>query len=149
MINETLLNALQARMRKLLEVGSTYATRNIELRAAVARARLPDASETAEEAAAVRESAQLADEVRALRDHINDFSRGGQDLVLVAGLKEELSELENQRREIDRQIEHLRTHRHETLENAIRELDSAEQKHRRIADEAMRLREHIETLSHG
>ncbi len=149
MINETLLNALQARMRKLLEVGSTYATRNIELRAAVERARLTDASETAEEAAAVRESAQLADEVRALRDHINDFSRGGQDLVLVAGLKEELSELENQRREIDRQIEHLRTHRHETLENAIRELDSAEQKHRRIADEAMRLREHIETLSHG
>lgn len=149
MISETLLRALQERMRKLSTESSAYAVRDAELRAAVERARVTDAAESAREAVAVGESAQLADEVRALRDHVNDLSRGGQDLVLVAGLKEELSELEEQRREIDQQLEQLRSHRHQALENAIRELESAEQQHRHIADQAMRLREHIEKLSHG
>ena len=149
MISETLLRALQERMRKLSEASSGHAVRDAELRAAVERARLTDASETAREAAAVRECERLLDEIKELRDHINDLSRSREDPVLVSGLKEELTELETRRLESDQQLEQLQAHRHETLENAIRELESAEQEHRHIADQAMRLREHIEKLSHG
>jgi len=149
MISETLLRALQERMRKLSEASSGHAVRDAELRAAVERARLTDASETAREAAAVRECERLLDEIKELRDHINDLSRSREDPVLVSGLKEELTELETRRLESDQQLEQLRAHRHETLENAIRELESAAQEHRHIADQAMRLREHIEKLSHG
>ena len=149
MISETLLRALQERMRKLSGASSAYAVRDAELRAAVERARLTDASETAREAAAVREAEILLDEIKELRDHVNDLIRVREDPALVSGLKEELTELESRRLEIDQQLERLRAHRHETLENAIRELDSAEQEHRHVADQAMRLREHIEKLSHG
>jgi hypothetical protein len=149
MISETLLRALQERMRKLSGASSAYAVRDAELRAAVERARLTDASETAREAAAVRESEILLEEIKELRDHVNDLIRGREDPALVCGLKEELTALESRRLEIDRQVEQLSAHRHETLENAIRELDSAEHEHRHIADQAMRLREHIEKLSHG
>jgi DNA repair exonuclease SbcCD ATPase subunit len=149
MISETLLRALQERMRKLSGASSAYAVRDAELRAAVERARSTDASETAREAAAVRECERLLDEIKELRDHINDLIRGREDPALVSGLREELTELESRRLEIDQQLEQLRAHRHETLENAIRELGSAEQEHRHIADQAMRLREHIEKLSHG
>jgi chromosome segregation ATPase len=149
MISETLLRTLQERMRKLSEASSGHAVHDAELRAAVERARLTDASETAREAAAVRERERLLDEIKELRDHINDLSRSREDPVLVSGLKEELTELETRRLESDQQLEQLRAHRHETLENAIRELESAEQEHRHIADQAMSLREHIEKLSHG
>jgi hypothetical protein len=149
MISETLLRTLQERMRKLSEASSGHAVHDAELRAAVERARLTDASETAREAAAVSDCERLLDEIKELRDHINDLSRSREDPVLVSGLKEELTELETRRLESDQQLERLRAHRHETLENAIRELESAEQEHRHIADQAMRLREHIEKLSHG
>jgi DNA repair exonuclease SbcCD ATPase subunit len=149
MISETLLRALQERMRKLTGTSLTYAVRNAELRAALERARLTDATETVREAEAVRESERLMEEIKELRDHINDLIRGREDPALVSGLKEELTELESRRREIDQQIEDSRSHRHEALENAIREFESAEQEHRHIADQAMRLREHIEKLSHG
>jgi hypothetical protein len=149
MISETLLRALQERMRKLSGASSAYAVRDAELRAAVERARVTDASETAREAAAVRESEILLDEIKELRDHVNNLIRGRADPALVSGLKEELTELESRRLEIDRQLERLRAHRHETLENATRELEFAEQEHRHIADQAMRLREHIEKLLHG
>ena len=149
MINETLLRALQERMRKLTEASSTYAVRNAELRAAVERAKLTDAEEAAQEAAAMEESAQLAGEVRALRDHVDQLLRDRADRELVAGLQEELSELENKRAGLERRVEELRSHRHRVLEDATRELESAEQQHRHIADKAMRLREHIENLAHG
>ncbi len=149
MISETLLRALQERMRKLSEASSGHAVHDAELRAAVERARLTDASEAAREAAAVSDCERLLDEIKELRDHINNLSRSREDPVLVSGLKEELTELETRRLESDQQLERLRAHRHETLENAIRELESAEQEHRHIADQAMRLREHIEKLSHG
>lgn len=42
MISETLLRALQERMRKLTDASSKYAVRDVELRAAVERARLTD-----------------------------------------------------------------------------------------------------------
>jgi hypothetical protein len=136
-------------MRKLSGASSAYAVRAAELRAAVERSRLTDASETAREGAAARECEILLEEIKELRDHVIDLIRGREDPALVSGLKEELTELESRRLEIDQQLERLRAHRHETLENAIRELESAEQEHRHVADQAMRLREHIEKLSHG
>ena len=149
MINEKLLRALQERMRRLTGTSSTYAVRSAELRAALERARLTDAVEAVRETEAVSESERLAEEIKELRDHVNDLLRSRGDPALVSGLKEELVELENRRREIDQQIEQSRSRRHQALENAIRELEFAEQEHRHVADQAMRLREHIEKLSHG
>ncbi len=148
MQSETLLRALQERMRKLTDASSAHAVRDAELRAAVERARMTEAAEAAQEAAAVAESQQLADEIRALHDHIDNLVRGREDPVLVEGLKEELSELENRRSDIEQRIEQRKSHRHEVLENAVRELESSEQQHRQVADQAMRLREHIEKISH-
>lgn len=149
MISETLLRALQERMRKLTGASSTHAVRNAELRAALERARLTEATEALRETESVREGERLVEEIKELRDHINDLLRSPEDPALVSGLKEELAELEARRREIDQQIEQSRSHRRDALENAIRELESAEQEHRHVADQAMRLREHIEKLSHG
>jgi chromosome segregation ATPase len=149
MISETLLCALQERMRKLTGASSTYAVRNAELRAALERAKLTEASEAVRETEAVQESERLVEEIKALRDHINDLLRSREDPALISGLTEELAELEGRRHEIDQQIEQSRSHRHDALENAVRELESAEQEHRHVADQAMRLREHIEKLSHG
>lgn len=149
MINERLLRALQERMRKLTGTSSTYAMRNAELRAALERAKLTEATEAVRETEAIRESKRLMEEIKELRDHINGLLRSREDPALVSGLEEELAELENRRGEIDQRIEQSRLHRHEPLENAIKELESAEQEHRHVADQAMRLREHIEKLSHG
>jgi len=149
MINEKLLRALQERMRRLTGTSSTYAVRSAELRAALERARLTDAIDAVRETEAVGESERLAEEIKELRDHVNDLLRSRGDPALISGLKEELVELDNRRREIDQQIEQSRSRRHEALENAIRELEFAEQEHRHVADQAMRLREHIERLSHG
>jgi hypothetical protein len=149
MISETVLRTLQERMRKLLDASAAYAERDAELRAAVERARLTDPSETARESAAASESERLIDEKQNLQDHINDLIRSGQDPALISDLKEELAELESRRGETEQQIELSRSYRQSTLENAIRELEFAEREHRRVADQAMRLREHIEKLSHG
>jgi len=149
MISETLLRALQERMRKLTGASSTYAVRNAELRAALERARLTEATEAIRETEGIRESERLMEEIKELRDHINALLRSREDPALVSGLEEELAELEGRRREIDHQIEQSRSHRHDALENAIKELESAEHQHRHVADQAMRLREHIEKLSHG
>ncbi|MFZ1121124.1 MAG: hypothetical protein WCA59_08150 [Candidatus Binataceae bacterium] len=149
MISETLLQALQERMRKLTGASSTYAVRNAELRAALERARLTEATEAIRETEGIRESERLMEEIKELRDHINALLRSREDPALVSGLEEELAELEGRRREIDHQIEQSRSHRHDALENAIKELESAEHQHRHVADQAMRLREHIEKLSHG
>jgi chromosome segregation ATPase len=149
MINETLLRALQERMRKLTEASSANAVRDAELRAAVERAKLTDAEEAAQEAAATKETKQLAEEICALRNHVDHLVRYGTDNALVAGLQEELAELENKRAGLERRVEELKSGRHRVLENAMRELESAEQQHRHIADQAMRLREHIEKLAHG
>ncbi len=145
MISETVLGTLQERMRRLLDISSAYAARDAELRAAVERARLADPSDTAREAAAVRESERLREEKKELQDHINELIRRGQNSALVSDLKEELNELESRRGEIDQQIEQSRSR----LGNAIRELEFAEQEHRRVADQAVRLREYIEKLLHG
>jgi hypothetical protein len=85
MINETLLRALQERMRKLTEASSTYAVRDAELRTAVERAKLTDAEEAVQEAAVIEESAQLAGEISALRDHVEHLLRDRADRELVAG----------------------------------------------------------------
>ena len=76
MQSETLLWALRERMRKLTDARSAHAVRDAELRAAVERVRMTEAAEAAQEAAALAESQQLADEIRALPDHIDNLVRG-------------------------------------------------------------------------
>ncbi len=83
MISETLLRALQERMRKLTGASSTYAVRSAELRAALERAKLTEASEAAREAEAIRESARLVEEIRELRDRIKDLLRSREDLAPI------------------------------------------------------------------
>ncbi|MGA8566273.1 MAG: hypothetical protein WB580_00635, partial [Candidatus Binataceae bacterium] len=75
MISETLLRALQERMRKLTGASSTYAVRNAELRAALERARLTEATEAIRETEGIRESERLMEEIKELRDHINALLR--------------------------------------------------------------------------
>jgi chromosome segregation ATPase len=145
MISETVLRTLQERMRRLLEISAACAARDAELRAAVERARSTEPGETAREAADVRDSERLMEEKRCLQDHINELIGSGQDPALVSDLKEELAELESRRLEIDQRIEQSRP----SVENAIRELECGELEHRRVADQATRLREHIEKLSQG
>lgn len=147
MISETVLRTLQERMRKLLDASAACAARDAELRAAVERARLTDPNETAREAAALAESERLMEARRALQDHINEAIRIGQDPALISDLKEELTELEGRRREIDRQIEQSRSSGQKALADALREFESGEEEHRHIADQAVRLRQHIESLS--
>jgi hypothetical protein len=148
MISETLLSALQAGMRKLLEASSTYVKRCVELRAAVERARLAESTEAAEKAAVARQSEKLPGELKALREHIEDLIRGREDPAIISGLQEVLKDLESTQHEVHQQLERLRSRGHEALESATAELEFAEQEHRRIADQAMKLREHIEKVSH-
>ena len=75
MISETLLRALQERMRKLTGASSIYAVRNAELRAALERARLTEATEAIRETEGIRESERLMEEIKELRDHINALLR--------------------------------------------------------------------------
>jgi hypothetical protein len=149
MISETLLRAFQVGMQRLTEASSTYAIRIVELRAAVERAKLAESAEAAEEAATARESARLPDELEALREHINDLIRGQEDPAQISVLQEVLKDLESRQHEVQRQLERLRSRGHEAIERATAELEFAEQEHRRIADQAMKLRQHIEKVSHG
>jgi hypothetical protein len=149
MITEALLRALQERMRKLTNTSAECALRGAECRAALERARLIDAAEAAQESEALSHSALLAEEISALRDHVDELLRRREDPVLVADLKEELSELEKKRTDLDRQIEILKSNRQRSLDHAVKELEIAEREHRKVADQAMRLREYIETLSHS
>ena len=149
MISETLLRALQERMRKLTDASSAYAAQDAELRASLERAKLNDAAEPGQEAAAVEESRQLTEQIHALRDYVNDLIHNNADAVLLAGLKEEVSELESKREGVEQRLEELRSRRHQALDHAMRKLESAEQRRRHIVQEAMLLRVHIEKLVHG
>ena len=75
--------------------------------------------------------------------------RNNADAVLVAGLKEEVSELESKREGVEQRLEELRSRRHQAFDHAMRKLESAEQRRRHIVQEAMLLRVHIEKLVHG
>jgi hypothetical protein len=148
MISETLLRALQEGMRNLTEASSTYAKRIVELRAAVERVRLAKSTEAAQKAAVARQSERLPGELKALREHIDDLIRGREDPGLISGLQEVLRDLESTQHKVHQQLERLRSRGNEALESATAELESAEREHRRIVDHAMKLREHIEKVSH-
>ena len=89
MISETLLRALQERMRKLTGASSTYAVRNAELRAALeSRKALTEATEALRETDAVREGERLVEGNQAsCVIATNDLLRSPEDPALVSGLK--------------------------------------------------------------
>jgi chromosome segregation ATPase len=151
MINETVLRALQARMRKLTEASISIAARAEQLRAAIEQARAAAKTTSNEEAAAERENDRFLGEAKALREYIDGLVRGGEAPALIAALQEELGDLESKQREVAQQVERIKSRSNalsQSLETTRAELEATEQKHRQAADQAMRLREHIEKEAH-
>jgi chromosome segregation ATPase len=152
MINDAVLKALQSRMRKLTVASISSAARAEQLRVAIEEAQAAVRSASDEEAEAQRESDKLLGDVKAVNNYVEELIRNGEGQALIAALKEELSELENQQREAVERIERLKSRSQAlklSLENNIAELQSTEQKHRQTSDQAMKLREHIEKVAHS
>ncbi len=152
MINDAVLKALQSRMRKLTVAGINGAARAEQLRVAIEEAEAALRAAAEEEAQARREVEQALAEVKALNDYIESLARSGEDQALIATLKEELAESESQQREAGQRVERLKSRSQAlklALENNVAELESVEQKHRLVTDQAMKLREHIEKVAHS
>lgn len=152
MANETLLRALQERMRKLNGRSGEIVARIAKLQATLGEARSAAEAAVEHEASAVKDTENLAKEVKTLQDHINSLVRNKEDAALITALQDELGELETKQRESEQQVERLKSRSaalKQSLENTANELKSAEQDHRVAADQAMKLREHIEKVSHG
>ncbi len=152
MMDDAVLKALQSRMRKLTVAGINTAARAEQLRVAIEEAEAAIQAASDEEAQAQRESDKALAEVKALADYIEDLIRSGEDQALVVALKEELAELQTQQRETGQRVERVKSRSQAlklSLENNVAELNSVEQKHRQITDQAMKLREHIEKVAHS
>lgn len=152
MISDAVLKALQSRMRKLTVAGINTAARAEQLRVAMEEAEAASNAASEEEAQAQQAAAELASEVKGLGDYIEGLARGGEDQALVATLKEELGELQNQQREAAQRVEQLKSRGQalkQSRQNLAAELESTEHKHRQINDQAMKLREHIEKVAHS
>ena len=151
MISEAVLKALQARMRKLTEASISIAAQAGQLRAAIEQAEAAAKTTSNEEAAAKRENDRLLGEARALQEYIDGLVRGGQDPALIAALQEELGDLERKQREVAQQIERIKSRSNAISQSLVisrAELEATEEKHRQTADQAMKLREHIEKEVH-
>jgi chromosome segregation ATPase len=151
MINEAVLKALQARMRKLTEASISIAARAEQLRAAIEQAETAAKTISNEEAAAKRENDRLLGEAKALRVYIDGLARDGEAPALIAALQEEFGDLESKQREAAQQLERIKSRGNaigQTLVISRAELEATEEKHRQAADQAMKLREHIEREAH-
>ena len=77
--------------------------------------------------------------------------RGRADAVLISALEDELKNLEGHERDTRQQVEALRERVRalgEPLAAVKAELEASEGTHRRLTDQAMKLREHIEKAAH-
>lgn len=152
MENETLLRALQEGMRKLTENGITCAGGIAQLREKAKHARLAIDAVMEEESAAVQEHERIAKEAKALRDHVADLVRGRADPALISTLEDELKDLDSMQREANQQVEALRT-RVRALGDPLKaikvQLEAGEEAYRRLSDQTMKLREHIEKVAHA
>jgi hypothetical protein len=109
MINEAVLKALQARMRKLTEASISIAARAEQLRAAIEQAETAAKTTSNEEAAAKRENDRLLGEAKAPRVYINGLARDGEAPALIAALQEEFGDLESKQREAAQQVERIKS----------------------------------------
>ncbi|HVA41018.1 MAG TPA: hypothetical protein VNF49_10160 [Candidatus Binataceae bacterium] len=151
MRNETLLRALQESMRKLTENGINGATDIAQLRDKGEQARLAIETAMMQQSEAARAHEQIAAEAKALRDHVSELARLRADPVLISTLEDELKDLDRQERETKQQAEALGARvlaLGGSLETVKTELGASEEAHRRLTDQTMKLREHIEKVAH-
>jgi chromosome segregation ATPase len=152
MKNETLLRALQERMRKLTENGIDCAAKIAQLREKSEQARLGIETLTMQQSKAARGHEELVAEANALQIHVNDLLRGRTDPILISSLEDELKDLERHEREANQQIEGLQERARAlgaTLAAVKAELEASEETHRKMTDQSMKLREHIEKVAHA
>jgi len=152
MRNETLLRALQERMRKLTENGIDCAAKIAQLREKSEQARLGIEALTMQQSKAARGHEELVAEAKALQIHVNDLLRGRTDPILISALEDELKDLERHEREANQQIEGLQERARAlgaTLAAVKAELEAGEETHRKMTDQSMKLREHIEKVAHA
>jgi len=152
MIEQAVLRALQSRMRKLTVASINSAARAEHLRVEIEQAEEAIKAAAEEQAEAERQNKGLADDEKTVAQYIEGLAKDGEDQILLTALKEELGELENQRREADQRVERLKSHNEalkKSLENTLVELKRTEAEHRQISDQAMALREHIEKVAEG
>ena len=152
MRNETLLRALQESMRKLNENGISGATKIAQLRDKAEQARLAIETTMMEQSEAAREHQRISAEATALRDHVSELVRLRAEPVLISTLEDELKDLDRRELETTQQIEALRARVRtlsESLEAGKAELEASEATHRRLTDQTMKLREHLEKVAHA
>jgi len=152
MRNETLLRALQESMRKLTESGINGATNIAQLRDKSEQARLEIETAMMQQSQAAREHEQISAEAKALRDHVSELVRLRADPVLISTLEDELKDLDRHEGETRQQVEALRARVRalgESLEAIKAELEASEGSHRRLTDQTMKLREHLEKVAHA
>jgi chromosome segregation ATPase len=152
MRNETLLRALQEKMRKLTENSIDFATKIAQLRDKAEQARLGIEAVMMQQSNAARGHEEVAAEAKTLRDHVNDLVRGRADPVLISALEDELKDLEKHEHEANQQVDGLRDRVRalgEPLAAVKAELEASEETHRKMTDQSMKLREHIEKVAHA
>ena len=151
MENETLLRALQEGMRKLTENGIAFTSGITQLREKAEQAQLAIDEVTEEQSAAVQEHERVAKEAKVLRDHISGLVRNRADSILISTLEDELKDLDKMEREANQQVEALKMRvrgLNDSLNALKAELEAREVAHRRLSDQAMTLRTHIEKVAH-
>ena len=83
---------------------------------------------------------------------MTDLVRGRADSALISTLEDELKDLDSMQREANQQVEALRT-RVRALGDPLKaikaELEAGEEAHRRLSDQTMKLRRHIEQVAHA
>ena len=150
--NETLLRALQESMRKLTDNGIHGAVNVAQLREKAEQARRDIEASMRQQSAATREHERVCTEAKALRDHVDELVRLRTDPVLVSTLQDELNDLSRQEGETRQEAETLGA-RVRTMSEALAalktELETSEANHRKLTDQTMRLREHLEKVEHS
>ena len=150
--NETLLRALQESMRKLTDSGIHGAVNVAQLREKAEQARRDIEASMRQQSAATREHERVCAEAKALRDHVDELVRLRTDPVLVSTLQDEVNDLKRQETETKQEAETLGARvraMSEALEAVKAELETGEANHRKLTDQAMNLREHLEKVEHA
>jgi chromosome segregation ATPase len=150
--NETLLRALQESMRKLTDSAIRGAANVAQLREKAEQSRRDIEASMSQQSAATREHERVCAEAKALRDHVDELVRLRTDPLLVSTLQDELKDLNRQESETRQEAEMLGARARtmsEALESLKAELETGEASHRRLTDQAMKLREHLEKVEHA
>jgi len=150
--NETLLRALQESMRKLTDSAIHGAVNVAQLREKAEQSRRDIEAGLKQQSAAIRQHEQVCAEAKALRDHVDELVRLRTDPFLVSTLQDELKDLSRQEMETKQEAETLKARvraMSEALEAIKAELETGEANHRKLTDQAMKLREHLEKVEHA